>query len=174
VRGGELSGQVTAGGRPVREAVVYVDELRTGRADRRARMDQVNRTFIPHVMAVQFGTRVDFPNHDTVFHNVFSFREGKRFDLGLYPVGTTRPVYFDQPGLVRIFCNIHSNMSAFIWVLENPYFFVTDRSGRFRITNVPAGERVVRVWHERLGTRRLSVRVPREGEVPLEVPLDSR
>ena len=172
-RAGELIGQVTARGGPVREAVVYVDEIRTPPAVRRARMDQRNRTFIPHVMAVQLGTRVDFPNNDTVFHNVFSFREGKRFDLGLYPVGTTRPVYFDRPGLVRIFCNIHSNMSAFIWVLENPYFAVTDQSGRFRITNVPAGERVVRVWHERLGARRLSLRVPREGEVPLEVPLDS-
>jgi hypothetical protein len=108
-----------------------------------------------------------------VFHNVFSFREGKRFDLGLYPVGSTKPVYFDRPGLVRIFCNIHSNMSAFIWVLENPYFGVTDQSGRFRIPNVPAGERVVRVWHEKLGTRRLSVHVPRDGEAPLEVKLDS-
>jgi plastocyanin len=172
-RAGELTGQVTAGGHPVREAVVYVDELRTGPAERRARMDQKNRTFIPHVLAVQLGTRVDFPNSDTVFHNVFSFREGKRFDLGLYPVGKTRVVTFDRPGLVRIFCNIHSNMSAFIWVLENPYFTVTDGSGRFRIPNVPAGERIVRVWHERLGTRRLTVRVPRDGEVPLEMSLDS-
>jgi plastocyanin len=172
-RAGELVGQVTAGGRPVREAVVYVDEIRTGPTARHARMEQKNRTFIPHVLAVQLGTRVDFPNDDTVFHNVFSFREGKRFDLGLYPVGTTRPVSFDRPGLVRIFCNIHSNMSAFIWVLENPYFAVTDRSGRFRIPNVPAGERVVRVWHEKLGTRRLSVHVPRDGEAPLEVKLDA-
>src|SRR5205085_10932427 len=131
----------------------------------RAVMDQRNRTFIPHVMAVQVGTQVQFPNHDTVFHNVFSYREGKRFDLGLYPVGKTRIVTFDRPGLVRIFCNIHSNMSAFLWVLENSYFAVTDRSGQFRIDDVPAGERVVRVWHERLGSRLLGARVPLVGAV---------
>jgi len=173
-RAGELTGQVTAGGHPVREAVIFVDQIRTGPSAGRRLMDQRNRTFIPHVMAVQLGTRVEFPNHDTVFHNVFSYREGKRFDLGLYPVGTMRVVNFDQPGLVRIFCNIHSKMSAFIWVVENPYFAVTDRSGRFRIPSVPAGEQVVRVWHERLGTRRLSVSVPREGALPLEIALGSR
>ena len=173
-RAGELTGQVTAGGHRVREAVIFVDQMRTGPSAGRRLMDQRNRTFIPHVMAIQLGTRVEFPNHDTVFHNVFSYREGKRFDLGLYPVGTMRVVNFDQPGLVRIFCNIHSNMSAFIWVLENPYFAVTDRSGRFRIADVPAGERVVRIWHEGLGTRRLSVSVPREGAVPLEIALGSR
>src|SRR5438874_726505 len=143
-RAGDLAGRVTSSGRPVRDAVVFVDDLRTPPAERRAKLDQYNRTFVPHVLVVQAGARVDFPNNDTVYHNVFSYREGKRFDLGLYPVGTMRVVNFDQPGLVRIFCNIHSNMSAFIWVLENPYFAVTDRSGRFRIPNVPAGEQVVR------------------------------
>ena len=111
---GDLSGRVTAGGRPVRDAVVFVEDLRTAPVERRAVLDQYNRTFVPHVMVVQAGTRVDFPNHDTVFHNVFSYREGKRFDLGLYPVGKIRVQRFDQPGLMRIFCNIHSNMSAFI------------------------------------------------------------
>lgn len=134
-------------------------------------MDQRNRTFIPHVMAVQLGTRVEFPNHDVVFHNVFSFREGKRFDLGLYPVGSTKVVTFDRPGLVRIFCNIHSNMSAFVWVVENPYFGVTDRAGRFRISDVPEGARVLQVWHERLGSRQVSVRVPSEAVVPLDLTL---
>ena len=102
-RAGELTGQVTtAGGHPVREAVIFVDQIRTGPSAGRRLMDQRNRTFIPHVMAVQLGTRVEFPNHDTVFHNVFSYREGKRFDLGLYPVGTMRVVNFDQPGLVCV------------------------------------------------------------------------
>jgi len=171
---GELTGRVTSGGHPVRDAVVFVEDLSSPPAERRAKMDQHNRTFDPHVMVVQAGTRVDFPNHDTVFHNVFSYREGKRFDLGLYPVGTRRVKRFDQPGLLRIFCNIHSNMSAFIWVVGNPYFAKTDRAGRFRITGVPAGQRTVRVWQERLGTRHLSVAVPREGTAPLEVSMDSR
>jgi hypothetical protein len=172
-RGGDLAGRVTAGGHPIRDAVLFVEGLRTPPVERRDRMDQQNRTFIPHVMVVQLGTRVEFPNNDTVYHNVFSYREGKRFDLGLYPVGRTKIETFDQPGLVRIFCNIHSNMSAFIWVVENPYFVKTDRSGRFRNTGVPAGERSVRVWHERRGSRHLSVQVPREGTAPLEVALDS-
>jgi plastocyanin len=170
---GDLVGRVTAHGRPVREAVLFVDELRAPPVRRREMMDQRNRTFLPHVMAVQLGTRVDFPNHDMVFHNVFSFREGKPFDLRLYPVGATRSVTFTQPGLVRIFCNIHSNMSAFIWVVENPYFDVTDRAGRFRISDVPAGERVIRVWHERLGSRRVSVLIPPGGTLPLDVSLGS-
>src|SRR5947209_17701907 len=137
-RAGDLAGRVTSGGHPVRDEVVFVDDLRTPPTERRAKLDQYNRTFVPHVLVVQAGTRVDFPNNDTVYHNVFSYREGKRFDLGLYPVGTTQVKRFDQPGLMRIFCNIHSNMSAFIWVIGNPYFAKTDKAGRFRLTGVPA------------------------------------
>lgn len=171
-RAGALVGRVTSGGRPVRDAVVFVEQLHTPPVDGRRVMDQRHRTFIPHVMAIQLGTKVEFPNHDTVFHNVFSYREGKRFDLGLYPVGTSQEVNFDRPGLVRIFCNIHSNMSAFIWVVDNPYFAMTDGSGRFRIAGVPAGERKIRVWHERAGSRLVSVTVPSQGSTSLEVSLD--
>lgn len=171
---GELSGQVTVRDHVVRDAVVYVDDIKSPPAGHHAMMNQSHRTFIPHVMAVQLGTHVAFPNNDTVYHNVFSYREGKRFDLGLYPVGSTKTVDFNQPGLVRIFCNIHSNMSAFIWVIENPYFAKTDASGRFRIAGVPPGERGVSVWSERYGTRRLSVRVPRDGTVTLPIRLDAR
>ena len=170
---GELTGQVTSGGRPVRDAVVFIEDLRTPPVERRALLDQYNRTFVPHVMVVQVGTRVEFPNHDTVFHNVFSYRDGKRFDLGLYPVGSTKVNRFNQPGLVRIFCNIHSNMSAFIWVVDNPFFAKTDKSGHFHLSGVPAGQRAMRVWHERQGSRRVSVDVLREGNAPLEVSLGS-
>jgi plastocyanin len=170
---GDLAGRVTAGGRPVREAVLFVEDLKQPPVNTREQMDQRRRTFIPHVMAVQVGTRVDFPNSDTVFHNAFSTREGKPFDLGLYPVGSARRVVFRQPGLIRIFCNIHSNMSAFIWVVENSFFAVTDRAGRFRIRGVPAGPRVVRVWHERLGTRRVPVTSSPEGTETLDVSLNS-
>jgi plastocyanin len=172
-RAGDLVGTVTAGRRPVRDAVLFVEALREPPVHAHAVMDQRRRTFLPHVLVVQLGTRVDFPNHDCVFHNVFTTRDGKPFDLGLYPVGTTKQVTLRQPGMVRLFCNIHSNMSAFIWVVENGYFAVTDREGRFRIAGVPAGARVVRVWHERLGSRRLSAAVPAEGAVPLDVSLDS-
>jgi plastocyanin len=173
-RAGDLTGRVTVGGRPVRDAVVFIEDLKTPPVERRAMMDQYNRTFVPHVMVVQLGTRVEFPNHDTVFHNVFSYRDGKKFDLGLYPVGSTHTQRFDQPGLVRIFCNIHSNMSAFIWVVDNPYFAKTDKTGHFHLTGVPPGRRTVRIWHERSGMDRVSVDVRREGNTPLEVSLGPR
>jgi plastocyanin len=172
---GELAGRVTAGGRGVREAVVFIDGVKAGSPSRQTKMmDQRRRTFRPHVMAVLLGTTVLFPNHDTVFHNVFSYREGKRFDLGLYPVGTTQRVRFDQPGLVKIYCNIHSTMSAFIWVLENPYFSVSDESGAYRIEGIPAGSYTVRAWHEKLGERTYSVRVPASGLTSLDAALGAR
>src|SRR5207244_7022575 len=87
-------------------------------------LDQRNLGFSPHVLAVRVGTIVDFPNDDRVFHNVFSFRDGKRFDLGMYPVGAVRQVRFDQAGLSRIFCNIHPNMAAYVMAIESPYFGV--------------------------------------------------
>jgi plastocyanin len=173
-RAGELEGRVMVGGRPVRDAVVFIEDLRAAPAEKSVVLDQHNRTFIPHVMVVQVGTRVEFPNHDTVYHNVFSYRDGKKFDLGLYPVGSTKVRRFDQPGLIRLFCNIHSNMSAFIWVVDNPYFTKTDKAGRFRITGVPSGQRSVQIWHERWGKRRLTAEVPREGTASLSVTLDPR
>ena len=92
----------------------------------------------PHVLAVRVGTVVEFPNNDRVFHNVFSFHDGKQFDLGLYPVGTMRRVTFDHPGLSRIFCNIHPNMGAHVMVVDTPYFTVSDDDGRFTIAGDPA------------------------------------
>jgi plastocyanin len=102
-------------------------------------LDQRNLQFVPHVLAVPAGTRVRMPNSDRVFHNVFSFHDGKRFDLGLYPVGTTRAVTFDRPGLSRIFCNIHPNMAAYVLAVDSAYVAVTDRHGRFAIAGVPPG-----------------------------------
>ena len=94
-------------------------------------LDQRNLSFSPHVLVVRVGTTVDFPNNDRVFHNVFSFRDGKRFDLGMYPVGTMQQVTFDQPGLSRIFCNIHPNMAAYVLTVDSPYFARADESGAF-------------------------------------------
>jgi plastocyanin len=99
-------------------------------------LDQRNLSFYPRVLAVQVGTKVDFPNHDRVFHNVFSFRDGKRFDLGLYPVGAVKTIPFDQTGLSRVFCNIHPGMAAYIMVVDTPAFVVSDRSGKFVLTDV--------------------------------------
>jgi len=115
-------------------------------AARRIVLDQRNLTFSPHVLVVRVGTVVDFPNNDRVFHNVFSFRDGKRFDLGMYPVGTMRQVRFDKPGLSRIFCNIHPQMAAYVVVVDTPYFASADRNGAFAIAEVPVGTYTYRAW----------------------------
>lgn len=115
----------------------------------RARMIQKNKTFTPHVLAVTTGTVVDFPNFDPIFHSAFSNYNGQVFDLGLYAPGSTRSVRFSRPGIVRIFCNIHDQMSAIIVVLSSPWFDVTKPDGTFRIPDVPPGEYRVNVFHER-------------------------
>ena len=111
-------------------------------------MDQRNETFVPHVLGVTAGTVVDFPNSDRTFHNVFSLSRAKRFDLGRYAAGRSKSVRFDRPGVVRVFCDIHSHMNAFVLVFSHPFFDVTDADGRFRIDNVPAGTYTVVGWYE--------------------------
>ncbi|MFB3826306.1 MAG: hypothetical protein ACE15B_06030 [Bryobacteraceae bacterium] len=115
----------------------------------RAAMVQRNKTFQPHVLAVTVGSSVEFPNYDPIFHNAFSNYDGQVFDVGLYPPGTSRTVLFRRPGVVRVFCNIHSAMSAIIVVLQTPYFAVTGTSGAFEINGVPPGPYNLGVFHER-------------------------
>ena len=147
----DLRGIARVGDGPARDAVIWLDAPyarppATGPAARRVVLDQRNLTFSPHVLVVRVGTTVDFPNNDRVFHNVFSFRDGKRFDLGMYPVGARRQVLFDQPGLSRIFCNIHPNMAAYVMVVDSPYFARSDESGAFTIAAVPAGNYTYHAW----------------------------
>jgi plastocyanin len=114
----------------------------------RAVLDQKNETFVPHVLAITVGTTVEFPNSDRVYHNVFSLSPTKRFDLGRYAAGRTRSVRFDRPGIVRVFCEIHSHMSAFILVFNHRYFAVTAADGRYQIGRVPAGRYTLVAWNE--------------------------
>jgi len=116
---------------------------------KRATMEQKGKRFIPHVLAIEVGATVDFPNYDPIFHNAFSNFDGQIFDVGLYPPGTTRPVTFRREGIVRIFCNIHPDMSAVIVVLKSPYFTVSNKSGEFAIPDVPSGSYRLHVFHER-------------------------
>jgi plastocyanin len=149
-RGGaplDLAGTTRVGDRPEPSAVVWLESAKAPRtAVARVELEQRNLTFSPRVIAVPVGTTVDFPNRDRVFHNVFSFHDGKRFDLGMYPVGTVRRVTFGEPGLSRIFCNIHPNMAAYIMAVDSAYFGVSDASGRFLIAGVPAGTYKYRAW----------------------------
>ncbi len=117
--------------------------------ENRATILQKDKTFSPHVLPILFGTSVEFPNSDPIFHNAFSSYSGEIFDIGLYPPGTTRSQRFTREGIVRVFCNIHSSMSAVIVVLGTPYFTVTGRDGSFSIPNVPPGDYQLEVFHER-------------------------
>jgi plastocyanin len=110
---------------------------------------QRNKTFAPHVLVVQAGAMVQFPNQDPFFHNVFSLFAGKRFDLGLYEAGSSRSVRFDRSGASFLFCNIHPEMSAVIVVVPTPYYGLSDPAGRVVIPGVPDGRYRLQVWHER-------------------------
>jgi plastocyanin len=123
--------------------------VRPSPAPERAVMVQKNKTFTPHVLAVPTGSIVEFPNSDPIFHNAFSNYNGQIFDIGLYAPGTSRSVHFSRPGIVRVFCNIHADMSAVIAVLNTPWFAVTGRDGKFTIAGVPPGEYTLRFFHER-------------------------
>jgi plastocyanin len=153
----------------LRKAVVYLETAPRGAFDTpepaRARMDQRNETFVPHVLAVTSGTVVDFPNNDSTYHNVFSLSKAKRFDLGRYARGRSKSVRFDQPGIVRVFCDIHSHMSAFVLVFSHPYFATTDPDGRYRIDNIPPGSYTVVAWHEGEQRDTRSVVIPQDGGI---------
>jgi plastocyanin len=114
-----------------------------------ARLIQKDKTFTPHVLAIETGTTVDFPNYDPIFHNAFSNFSGQLFDIGLYAPGSSRSFRFERSGTVRIFCNIHPTMSAVILVVDTPYFTVSGRAGDFEIANVTPGEYQLKVFHER-------------------------
>lgn len=117
---------------------------------------QRDHRFVPHLLVVPVGAAVDFPNHDIIFHNVFSLFQGKRFDLGLYEAGTSRQVRFDRSGVSYIFCNIHKQMSAIVIALKTPYFGVRKKDGLVRIPNVPYGAYVVHVWAEGAGSEEVA------------------
>jgi plastocyanin len=133
-------------------SVVYLETAPRGAFEPtetpRAVMDQRNETFVPHVLAIPTGTTVDFPNSDRIYHNVFSLSKTEPFDLGRYATGRSKQVRFDRAGIVRVFCEIHSHMSAFILVFSHPFFAMTDAEGRYRIDNVPPGTYSVIAWNE--------------------------
>jgi plastocyanin len=162
-----------------RRSVVYLDPAPRGafdvRDEPRVRMDQRNETFVPHVLAVVAGTTVDFPNNDRTYHNVFSLSKARSFDLGRYAAGHSRSVRFDRTGVVRVFCDIHSHMSAFIFVFAHRYFAVTQDDGRYKIDNIPPGNYNVVAWNETVSVESKRANVPEGGgEVELNFILGRR
>lgn len=148
----------------LRNVVIYLDPTGRGVAAHPGSagnpvMKQEGLTFVPHVLPVLKGSTVEFPNDDPIFHNVFSLSKAASFDLGRYPRGASKSVRFDERGIVKVFCHVHSDMSAVIIVLDNPFFTAPDGQGRFQIDGIPPGEYWTVGWHERARPQVVKVRI---------------
>ncbi|MCH7657849.1 MAG: carboxypeptidase regulatory-like domain-containing protein [Bacteroidetes bacterium] len=151
--GSIITGKIEVRGvRDARNVVVFLENVKGDFKPPAEKpiIDQRNLIFIPHVLPVLVGTTVEYPNSDNVMHNVFSPSKTKKFNLGTYGSGIVREMTFDKPGIVTILCNVHTEMSAFIVILENPYFTLTGPKGEFTINNIPSGTYTVKTWHEKL------------------------
>jgi plastocyanin len=137
----------------------------------RARMVQRDEAFEPRVLAITRGSTVEFPNADPFFHNVFSLSSGSSFDLGRYKRGDSRGRGLARPGLVKVYCHVHSQMSASILVLDNTYFTMPKADGRFDLPDVPPGTYRLSAWQERLGERQVAIQVQAGQTTRVEVNL---
>src|SRR6267378_1050389 len=133
-----------------------------------------DKTYAPHVVVVPLGSTVRFPNHDPFNHNVFSVSEPNSFDLGLYGRGEVKSYMFEHPGLVRVYCNVHPRMVAYVLVMENRYYAQPGNDGSFAIDNVPAGRYRLHVWHERIPTEVVKDVAAGSGELDVQIALNAR
>ena len=144
---GDVAGRILAGGRPAADAVIWLEAPGAPRPrEGRFVIRQRNMEFVPRVLAVPVGSTVDLPNEDRIFHNVFSFANGKPFDLGLYPTGASKRITLDRPAVNRIYCNIHPHMAAYIVAVDSPYYATTGKTGTFTMRDVPAGRYTYHAW----------------------------
>ena len=159
----------------IRNVVVYIKDAvyRGVLPASRAELRQEHETFIPHTIAITRGSSVDFPNGDPFFHNVFSLSRASNFNLGRYARGLTRGREFIKAGTVKVYCDIHSHMSATILVFDHPYFAIPDVDGTFVLPAVPAGAYTLVGWHERVGERTEAIRVEagKDTSIELTVPV---
>jgi len=187
--GGTITGIVKVQGlRTPENVMVYLTKAPSASEDlsmAELAMDQRNLEFIPHVLPVLVGSTVQFPNNDKVDHNIFSMSRTKKFNLGSYKPGENKTMVFDKPGIVEIRCDVHAEMAAYILVMENPYFAVTDKKGHFEIpdpdylkqagleniSGLPAGKYTVKTWHEKLKSQKQDVSVTESGEVSIQLDL---
>jgi plastocyanin len=155
-------------------AVVFIRGTVEGGQRRVAamRLAQRDTAFTPAVLVVPVGSTVEFPNQDDFFHNVFSYSSPKRFDLGRYPRGESKSVRFDEPGIVRIYCEVHESMRSAVIVTENPYYAVVADNGNFAIDDVPAGSHVLEIWHSDHDVRTMTVEVEAGRTTTLTIELD--
>jgi plastocyanin len=163
---GDIIGMVEHGSSRVHNAVVSLVEVPgTFKSSKTVTMNQKDKEFAPHVLAVEKGTTVTFNSEDPFFHNVFSSSRVKTFNVSQEKKGDTSQITFDKPGIVPIRCHIHANMKAFVVVLPNPYFATTNSKGLFKISGVPAGTYTIKVWDETGLSETQSVTVPATGSV---------
>lgn len=127
------------------------------------------KQFQPRVLVVPKGARVRFPNQDPILHNVFSVSPGNSFDLGLYRQGPGKEQKLDQPGLVRVFCNVHHSMVSYILVLNTPYYTQPGPDGRFQLTGLPKGPGKLTVWHEQTDPWTIDLKLPQPGPISARV-----
>jgi plastocyanin len=161
---------------PLENVVVYLEAAPRGAGGSggsEPAMRQRDERFVPHVLPIVAGTAVAFPNDDPIYHNVFSLSRAKSFDLGRFARGESRTIVFPRAGLVQVFCHIHADMSAYILVLDNPFFAKPDSSGHFAIDGIPPGEYRLVAWHERIHPISQPVRVVagQTTAVRLSIPL---
>jgi plastocyanin len=157
----------------IKNVVVYLKDVRFKGALPVSHQEirQEHESFVPRVAAVTRGSTIDFPNADPFFHNVFSLSSAATFDLGRYPMGRQKSATLTTPGLVKVYCHIHSHMSASILVLDHPYFAMPALDGSFTIPDVPAGTYTIVGWHERIGERASTVSVKPGASASIEISL---
>ncbi|HEX5058519.1 MAG TPA: hypothetical protein VFV99_04120 [Kofleriaceae bacterium] len=152
---GGLSGNLKIDGKtPSGLGVVMLTPVKGGGKKRVAKtriIEQRGKEFAPHVMAIPTGSTVSFPNYDQIYHNVFSLSKSKSFDLGMYKNGETREMKFDKPGIIRLGCNLHAAMSAYLIVVAAPHYVVVDKDGKFNFKALAPGKYKVQVWNESAG-----------------------
>lgn len=174
---GNIAGKVKArGAKNSGDAVIYIDKIANKKFEapkEHAAMDQKNLVFIPRVLPILAGTTVNFRNSDDVLHNVFSPDKcAEKFNLGTWPKGQVRTYTFKEPGCVAVMlCNVHPEMEAYVVVLENPYYAVSEKDGSYTIKNVPAGKYMLKIWHEKLKSEPQEVTVAESGEVDVNFEL---
>ena len=154
-------------------AVVYLDgSFSKPTSPTTKQIAQKDLAFLPSLLPVQIGTRVEFPNLDDTYHSIFSYSPAKRFDLGRYR-SDERPIpseIFDKPGLVTLRCDIHEHMRGLILVLNTPYFIVTDTEGRFRLSGLPSGRYTLKAWIDSKTTRETSVELKSGATLHVDFP----